>query len=348
MNQYEQIQQQSTTDDEISLIDLFAVLLKHKALIIITTLLGMIGVLVFCILSLVLPPETSPLPNKYTPVAHMLINDSSSSGGGLSSMINSSGLGGLASLAGVSTGGGSTYSSLAVYLAGTNSFLDSIVDEFALIERYEIEKSPRANSRRALKEVLSASFDEDSSVFSISFTDIDPVFAQSVVNYAVDYIEKRFTELNLDKNKLEKENLEANIASSYNEIVNLQKEIQKIESSVANAYSAVAVPSIMLDTSMKKLELEAQQTVYTQLKTQYELLKITMESEAPIFQVLEKAEVPDLKSGPSRGMLCIIVTFASFFIAVFLAFVINAIENIKQDEEAMAKLRVVKKIKGKK
>ena len=329
MSETEQI---NTTDDEISLIDLFAVLLKHKALIIITTILGMIGVLVFCIISLVLPSETSPLPNKYTPVAHMLINDSSSSGGSLSSMINS----------GITASGGSTYSSLAVYLAGTNSFLDTIVDEFNLIERYEIEKSPRANSRKALEKVLVASFDEDSSVFSISFTDIDPVFAQSVVNYAVDYIEKRFNELNLDKNKLEKENIETNIASSYNEIVNLQKEIQKIESSVANAYSSSGVPSIMLDTSMKKLELEAQQAVYTQLKTQYELLKITMSSEAPVFQVLEKAEVPDLKSEPSRGMLCIIVTFASFFLAVFLAFVLNAIENIKQDEEAMAKLRIGK------
>jgi uncharacterized protein involved in exopolysaccharide biosynthesis len=64
-----------------------------------------------------------------------------------------------------------------------------------------------------------------------------------------------------------------------------------------------------------------------------------MASEKPVFQVLEKAEVPDQKSGPGRGMLCIIVTFAAFFFSVFLAFVLNAIENIKKDPEAMAKLK---------
>jgi uncharacterized protein involved in exopolysaccharide biosynthesis len=87
------------------------------------------------------------------------------------------------------------------------------------------------------------------------------------------------------------------------------------------------------------MELGAQRQLYTQLKVQYEMLKVTMSSEKPAFQILEMAEVPDQKSGPSRGMLCLIVTFAGGFFSVFLAFVLNAISNIKKDPEAMAKLR---------
>jgi uncharacterized protein involved in exopolysaccharide biosynthesis len=64
-----------------------------------------------------------------------------------------------------------------------------------------------------------------------------------------------------------------------------------------------------------------------------------MASENPVFQILETAEIPDQKSKPSRGMLCIIVVFAAGFFAVLLAFVLNAIANIKNDPEAMAKLR---------
>jgi uncharacterized protein involved in exopolysaccharide biosynthesis len=94
-----------------------------------------------------------------------------------------------------------------------------------------------------------------------------------------------------------------------------------------------------LERNRIALELTAQQEVYSQLKVQYELLKITMASEKPVFQVLEMAEVPDQKSGPSRGLLCIIVVFAAGFFSVFLAFVLNAIANIKNDPEAMAKLR---------
>ena len=135
-------------EDEISLIDLFAVLWRRKVMIIVITLLGAIGAVVFSVISLVLPPETSPLPNKYTPKALMLI-DNRSSGGGLSSMMG--GMGGLASLAGVSLPVSSSFSELAVYLIGTNSLLDTVIDEFDLVKRYKIKNSPRASSRKILK-----------------------------------------------------------------------------------------------------------------------------------------------------------------------------------------------------
>lgn len=330
------------TEDEIDLLDLFSVLLKRKWLIICISTIAMIGALLYAVGSLLLPPDKSYLPNEYTPKAHMLINDSSSSGGGMASMLASSGLGGLASLAGVNVPGGSTYSALAVYLAGTNSFLDSVVDKFGLVERYEIKKSVRAESRKALKDKLSASFDEDSGVFTISFTDIDPAFAQSVVNYAVEYMEQRFTEMGIDKNKLQKENLEVNIKNTYDEIIKLESESMNLDRATSRGSYTTNGGSLVLEATRIKRELEAQQAVYTQLKTQYELLKVQMASETPVFQVLEYAEIPDQKSGPSRGMLCIIVTFAGFFGSVFLAFMLNAIDNIKKDPVAMAKLKGIK------
>jgi len=331
--------QSNNDDDSIDLIDLFAVLLKNKVLIIVITLLSMLGVLAFSLISLVLPPESSPLPNKYTPKAHMLINDASSSGGGMSSMLASSGLGSLASMAGVNVPGGSTYSALAVFLASSDSFLDLLIEEFDLVKRYKIEKSPKANTRKALKEALSASFDDDSGVFTIKFTDTDPVFAQKVVNYAVAYMEKRFTDMGLDKNKLQKENLEVNIKSTYDEIIRLEEESQKLNRTAERGAFTANGSSLVLESTRIKREIAAQEAVYTQLKTQYELLKVTMASESPVFQILEYAEVPDLKSGPSRGMLCIIVSAAGFFLSVFLAFLLNAIQNIRKDPDAMARLR---------
>ena len=331
-------------DDEIDLLDLVSVLLKRKWLIIGITGIAMVLVLIYAAVSLILPPETSYMPNEYTPKAHMLINDSSSSGGGVASMLASSGLGGLASLAGVNVpSGGSTYSSLAVYLAGSNSFLDSVVNRFGLVERYKIEKSPLAESRKALTKNMSVNFEDKVGVLSISFTDIDPLFAQSVINYAVEYLETRFTEMGLDKNRLQKENLEVNIEHAYNEIIKLEAESQKLDRSASMGAYTSNGSSLVLESTRIRRELSAQESVYTQLKTQYELLKVQMASESPIFQVLEYAEVPDQKSGPSRGMLCIIVTFAAFFGSVFLAFVLNALENIRKDPAAMAKLSGGKK-----
>ena len=327
-------------DDEISLVDLFAVLWHRKIMIIIITLLAMVAVIIFSAISIVLPPERSPLPNLYTPRALMLINDETSPGGGLQSMLG--GMGGMAAMVGF--GGirtGATHSDLAVFLLETNSLRDSVVDEFDLIERYDIDldRSPRAESRDELQRHLRANFDSRSGVLTISFTDWDPVFAKNVVNFVVGYLEERFNTLGLDRNRIEAENLDVNLANTFAEILRLEGEVRRLEQSVAVAAWGGGTPAIMSDINRISMELEAMRQVYTQLRIQNEMLRVTMASESPVFQILEMAEAPDRKSGPSRGLISIIVTLAAFFLAVFLAFAMNAVSNIRKDPEAMAKLR---------
>lgn len=334
-----EIQKNEKAEDEISLIDLFAVLLHWKWLITIITGIACVAVVIVCILSLKLPSEKSFMPNKYTPKAQMLINNKDSGGSSLSSMLSSSGLGSLASLAGVNvSGGGVSYSSLASYLVSSNTIQDAVIQKYDLVERYKIKKSPITSSRKALAKVLSASYDDKTGVFTISFTDRDPVFAQSVVNFVVDLLEKRFTEIGVDQNKLAASNLEENIDTAYNNMIDLQKQIQDLERNASYGFGT-ATGSIVMDTTMLELEFKVQQQIYSGLKAQYESLKVTMASEQPVFQILEYAEIPDEKSGPSRGKLCIIVAFAAFFMSVFIAFLLNAIQNIKKDPEAMAKLK---------
>ena len=324
------------SDDEISLIDLFAVLWLRKKMIITITLAAAVGAVLFSIISLVLPVEISPFPNYYAPEALMLIDNDSSSGNGLSSMLGNAG--GLASLIGVKAEGAST-GDLAVFLIETNTFMDSVVDSYNLIKRYKIKKFPRASSRKVLKKKLKAEYDEESGVLSIRFKDIDPVFARDVVNYCTDLLGQRFDDLGLDKNKIEKDNLEINIANTYQEIMKLEEESRKLEQSVISGLSYGSLPAITTETNRIGIEIDAQKQVYTQLKVQYELLKVTMASEKPVFQIIEMGEVKDQKSGPSRGLFCIIVTFAAGFLSVFLAFAQNAVSNVKKDPQAMAKLR---------
>lgn len=103
-------------DDEISLIDLFAVLLRFKWMIIGITTLAAIGVVIYCIISLKLPPEDSYMPNEYKVSANMLINDYSSSSG----LSSSSSLSSAASMLGISlSGGSSSTSDLVIYLAAS-------------------------------------------------------------------------------------------------------------------------------------------------------------------------------------------------------------------------------------
>ncbi len=332
-----------TEKDEISIIDLLAVLFRYKWMIIIITAIAAIGILIFSILSLKLPPEKSPLPNKYRSEALMLINDSNSSGGGLSLALASSGLGGMASLMGVSVpAGGQSYSRLAEFLSKTNSFLDAVVDEFNLKERYHISSYPKTDSRKALSSCLSVSVDDKTGVFKISFEDIDAEFAREVVLFCVNYYENKFLELGLDKDIIEKKNIQEALEECMKKIESVSDQIHKLESSTAYSYGG-AVSNIIFKTQKLKMELNAQKKIYAELKLKFEMLDIKMKSTVPVLQILELPEVSDKKSAPSRGKLCIIVTIAAFFVSIFIAFLLNAIKNIKNDKSAMSKLKGVDK-----
>lgn len=332
----EQEQEVNEKDNEISLIDLFVVLKEHKKLIALITGIGTLGAVIFCIISIMLPSNISPLPNKYTSSANMLINNGESSKNGLSSMLSSSGIGSLIGLSGISEG--FSYSSLALYLCSSKSFLDSVIKEFDLVERWKIKKDPQTTSRKELEKVLKADFDETNGMFTISCKDIDPEFAMKIVQYSVEWLEKKFLELGLDKNQVELKNLEENISSSYNEMINLKNKISSIENTGNTTYQ-----DVITELSFLEIELAAQTEVYKNLKTQYELLKIKIQSETPFFQIIEYPEIPETKSEPSRGIICIIVLFASLFISIFVAFLHNAICNIKKDPVAMKKLGYNKK-----
>ena len=335
----------NTTDcaDEISLLDLLAIVWKWKWLIIGVTGLVMVGTVVYAVISKKLPPEKSFLPDMYTSSAMMLISGDSNKGSSALSQLAASGLGNLAGFAGLNSSVGSNYSKLAVYLAGSDSFLDVLIQEFDLIDRYKIKKFPKTASRKQLKKQLTATFDDKSGIFSLSFKDIDPEFTQQVVEFAVSYYEQRFAEMGLDKHKLEKEGLEKSLQTALNEIKRLEAEAAGLERKTINAYSTV--PSIALDATRLAREIQVQEQIYAQLKSRYELLKIEMASEMPVFQVLDYPQVPEMKSEPSRGKLCIIATFAGFFFSIFLAFLLNALQEIRRDPAARAKF-LLKKDKG--
>ena len=146
----------------------------------------------------------------------------------------------------------------------------------------------------------------------------------------------------VDENKISKANFEKNIDNSWKEVLRLTNEMSALQDKVAQG-RAMWTKEYSIEQKRLELELNAQQEVYTQLRTQLELLKVDMQTETPVFQVLERPSIPDIKSGPSRGKLCIIVTMAAFFVSIFLAFLLNAIQSIRKDPVAMAKLHPNKK-----
>ncbi|MDR2602503.1 MAG: lipopolysaccharide biosynthesis protein [Spirochaetaceae bacterium] len=325
----QEFQENITEDKEFTLIDLIAIIWRRRIMITLIVSTAIIGVLTLSIVSLKLPEDKTPIANVYTPAALLIINSDSSSG--IPSSLNS-----IASMAGISLSANKgTNVEFAAFLLGTNSFLDEIIKEFDLIARFKLEEQETklTAARGIVKSKLASSYDKEAGVFTIAFTDKDKFFATDVVNFAVELLQQRFEALGMDKNKREKENLEINMANALEEIKNLQMRAQ------AQVNSSRMISFASIDNTRMEMELKAQREVYSQLKVQYELLKVTIASEKPVFQIIETASVPEVKSGPSRGLMCIIVTITAVLASLLITFALHFIESVRKDPKAIQKLR---------
>ncbi len=396
------------SEDEIDLLSMFGVLYRYKLVIILVTLLTAIGVIAYSIVSLVLPPDKSYLPNLYQGHALILLMEQERSS--VSSMLSSAGLGSLAGLVGIESG--ISYGELAVKLLKSKSILDPVIEKYNLVERYGIEKYIKSNSRKKLLEKSNFKFDSNTNTVSISFEDYNPEFARDVTNSVVELLDRRFAGIGGSRNTTRMNLLEAKLSDVTSEMALLEAKIKEfqerhgvltIEELAATQVTALAelrsrlilkemeiktyadfskiddpilkrlkserdnllqllyeveegyssyekvlptqkeLPDLALQFAHMKRDLIVQQKIYEILTQQYEVTKLSVEVDEPVFQVLELAEIPDKKSGPRRSIICIVTTMGAFFISVILAFILNAGRNIKNDPEKIRKLKGLSK-----
>ena len=102
------------------------------------------------------------------------------------------------------------------------------------------------------------------------------------------------------------------------------------------------IPELSTQVAELQMDLELQKAIYEMLRKSYETAKIEEMDTTSSFQIIERAEVPEVKAGPSRSILCIIVTLAAFFLSIFIAFIKEYIENVKHDPEESEKLEGIK------
>ena len=320
---------------ELDLIDLIKYCWKKKWKFIQPMLAAGVLLVIFCVLTIVVKPEKSMLPNQYTSTAKILVRETSSTSGISSSLAS------LASLGGVDLSGSTklTNGVLLTNIAGTNSYKDAIVNKFDLVGRFKIRKNLKTNSRKALKKRLEVKLDEKTNVLSVSYTDIDPEFAYEVAKYAADILMEKFYDVSADDDAINLRNYQEAMDASFKKIVQFQVDIQNLEQSVSNS-SAATIPSIMFDVQMKKLELEAEETIYASFRGQHELLSIQMQDNPTTLKLIQEAEVSEIKSGPSRAKICIIgeiLVFLGCFGYVFVTYYMQKKKEFEKKAKAQGK-----------
>jgi uncharacterized protein involved in exopolysaccharide biosynthesis len=400
-------------DDTISMLDLIAVVVRRRWLIIVVTALVSLSTLGILIASIKLPPTSrwNLFPTLYKPTVKILVQDTSPSSS-LSSMLNQTGLGALSGfLGGSNLTGLATSANLALALLKSKSIEDGVAQKFAFGQRYGITTNSKSAARGIIEKSLKAVYDDKSGILEIGYEDVDKVFATDVINDIADRLQQEFKHLTLDKVITKKEYLENAIASSEKEtaaksaqllafqtkygiydltaqaeanvtayanlqtqvaqkqmdlelqrkylpetdnhivllkdqIGQLQKQIDQMQGAGSVTTSGAVPLSRMAQLSVQYLSLQRDvqgaQAILTVLKQQYETTKLEEMDTSQIFQVVEKAEVPEMRSAPSRSRTGIMAMLVGFFIAVLLAFVVEYFDRARRDPVEAGKLAMIR------
>ncbi len=170
-----------------------------------------------------------------------------------------------------------------------------------------------ALQKEKLKKIFEVSHDDETSLITISWVDEDPEFAFEMLNHVVDklnyYLENEYESDAKREREFVKEQLE-----------NVEKELE---------YWEKQVPSDTLTLSKIQRERLVAQSIYTELRKQLELAKISEVKEIIRFKILDQPFIPEKKFKPNRSMVCALTLIVSGLFSVFLVFFKQFVGNIK-------------------
>ncbi len=170
-------------------------------------------------------------------------------------------------------------------------------------------------------------------ILTITYTDEDKEKPQKAVKYVVDKLVENYQKSKQEETQKILAGYEKSLAEKKSDIEVLLKKVNESSGSVKNGY---------------ELELESQKAVYQSLQTEYELEKIRSLKVDSDVQVLKNAsgasekkteEKKDENKAKSPAVQIAIISLAGFFVSIFLAFLINALQNLVHDPEVIAKFK---------
>ena len=300
------VQNDSQYDDEIDLRELFGVLWAGKIKIIAITAVFAVASVIYAL----------SVPNQYKATA--LLAPAQSDGGGLSGALGQ--LGGLASLAGVSLGGGeSGEAQIAQEIMKSWSDIEGfIADNNIAVEVYAAEGWSKGSNTlqinndaydvetnewlvedesgaiaapsswqlfEAFSEILSVSEDKKSGLVSVSIEYYSPQIAKQWVDMYVESINRFMQQRQIDK-----------VTRNINY---LQEQIEK---------TAIA---------------EMQEVFYTIIEEQTKNKMLAEASPDYVFVAVGPSMVPELKSQPKRALICILGTLLGGMLSVLLVLIMH-------------------------
>jgi uncharacterized protein involved in exopolysaccharide biosynthesis len=284
-------------EDEISLVDLFMVLLKRKWLIIgLVFLTGVAAVLI-----------SLQMTNLYRSEATIAARQQEQS----STRALTGALGGLGGIVASEFGlGGGSDADIIEVLVKSRRLAELVIEKHSLLpllfkEKWDAQKSAWLESpaptiqdayRLISKDLLKVARDRKTDVITLSMEHEEPEFARQMVAYYI-------TELS--------EQLRAKVLKDAQENMRfLNEQLER------------TTDPLLREKIYNMLAKEIEKDTFARAQTYYG------------FYVLDPPIAPDLdkKAKPKRALICILSVMVAFFVAVFLAFFLEYVVRLKKDD----------------
>ncbi len=280
----------SNPPDSINIVDVVGLLNRRKWIVLGITFVGCVGVFLFSMISILLPPEKTYLPNYFIPEACVIINEAS--GNGTAEMLKASGLGSLTGLAGLAASG-PTASGLAIRIATTDYFIDRVADEFDFFTLYNLAKSqfPKTAARRIIRKSLNLNYTLESGMLTIGYKSTDRELATRIVNRVIELLEEEFVRISIDKNRTQLnlvtkklDEVEKELGRLQHELADLQGNYNNYDIAVLAKEQAERLASLRAELVKKTIEIDSYTRAYpiedpvlNKLKMERDALKVSIE-----------------------------------------------------------------------
>ncbi len=288
-------------EDEIDLLEYWQVIWKKRLFIVASALLA--GILAAGI--------SLTMPNIYRAETLLAPMGGEESKGGLSSMLG--GLGGIASLAGVSLGGSSSIEESIAVLKSREFIWDFVKDEklmpilFAddwdadkkqwIAEEQEDQPSLWDAWRLLVEDgILAVNVDKDSGLVRLSIDWEDPELAKA-------WVAKLVTRIN----------------AYLREKAILQSE-EKLK----------YLNDVLAETQIA----ENRQALFELISTEQKQAMLANTQKDYVFRVIDPAVIPDKKIKPKRSIIVILTAFVVGFLAIVFVFIQEALKKRKEEEQS--------------
>jgi len=299
-------------EDEINLLDMFIVLLKHKWMIFsVVFAAGIIAVIASLLMTNIYRSECTIAPIEQEKAS---LSSSLSALGGFGAMVASQ----------VGIGGAGSLEKFGIVLKSrelTNGLVEKhklmpVIFEDSWDEKtktWKVEDPPTLqDAYKSIQGMLEIKPDKKSGVLKLGFLFPDPEVAQKLLSYYVDGMSEFLRQQSLENVAIQSKALQEQLITTTDPLLRT-----------------------------KLAEIIAQ---YVEKETLAKVQKYYG------FNVIDPPFVPEKKFKPKRAQICILSVIVAFFMAIFLAFIMEYVGNLKKNEdpERLANLKKYMRLWNKK